>query len=84
MWMVYNMCIHADINECTSCPLNNCTEEKNQECHNTLGSYRCECLSGFTLDPTKADNSCIGNLNKFNYCVYTEGNATLILNFERC
>ena len=71
-----------DIDECKS--LNNCTEEKNQECHNTIGSYRCECLSGFRLDTTKADNSCIGNPSKFNYCVYSEGNAMLILNFGRC
>ena len=73
------LCIHADIDECKS--LNNCTKEKNQECHDTIGSYRCECLSGFTLENTKADNSCIGNPN---YCVYSESNATLILCFGRC
>ena len=73
------LCIHADIDECNS--LNNCTKEKNQECHNTPGSYQCKCLSGFELD---RDNSCKGKSNKFDYCVYSESNATLILNFGRC
>jgi hypothetical protein len=54
-----HMCVHADIDECANNSLNNCKEE-NQECHNTLGSYECECLSGFTR---KADNSCLGNSN---------------------
>ena len=36
--------LHADINECTL-GTNNC----NQVCHNTIGSYYCSCYAGFHL-----------------------------------
>lgn len=47
--------IFQDIDECAS-DRNACAS--NQNCINTLGSFECECKTGFTVD--KALNACIG------------------------
>ena len=38
--------VHADVNECLNTTLNNCQ----QVCHNTVGSYTCDCMTGYTLN----------------------------------
>ncbi|KAH8267406.1 hypothetical protein KR018_008931, partial [Drosophila ironensis] len=42
----------ADIDECAHSSTNNCTVYSHKECKNSLGSYSCECKTGFNLDIT--------------------------------
>lgn len=44
-----------DIDECTA---DRTACDSNQNCVNTLGSYQCECKTGFTMD--KVVNACVG------------------------
>ena len=61
MWVgSVTLCVHADIDECANDTLNNCTEEKNLVCSDTIGSYQCDCQPGFAHDPAEANNSCSG------------------------
>ena len=41
--MIY--CMYADIDECTE-GISQC----NQLCINTIGSFTCDCISGFIID----------------------------------
>ena len=52
--------IYADIDECTNGTLNGCSEDKNQLCVNTDGSYYCECKQGFQREQIGADDTCQG------------------------
>lgn len=45
----------TDIDECT---MDKTACDSNQNCINTLGSFRCECKTGFTMD--KVVNACVG------------------------
>ncbi|XP_017126067.1 fibulin-1 [Drosophila elegans] len=42
----------TDIDECNNNTTNNCLSDNHQECINTLGSYLCQCQTGFNLDAT--------------------------------
>ena len=46
--MIISTHVHADLNECESNSTNTCHEAA--ECHDTEGSYRCECGPGFIGD----------------------------------
>lgn len=48
----------ADIDECLNNLTNLCKAEVHQECKNTVGSYYCNCLPGYSLDVTQ--NECVG------------------------
>lgn len=48
----------VDIDECFNNLTNFCKTEMHQECKNTVGSYYCNCLSGYSLDVTQ--NECVG------------------------
>ena len=54
MWVMLRVCTqNIDINECAvsvNLPLSVCQ----QECVNTIGGFRCECMAGFQLN---SDNS---------------------------
>ncbi|EDV90946.1 GH23997, partial [Drosophila grimshawi] len=51
-----NIC--ADIDECTANGTKNtCKTEARQECKNTIGSYYCSCVAGYSLDATQ--NTCV-------------------------
>ena len=52
IFMVY----FADIDECVESVENVC--DSNQNCQNTMGSYRCVCKSGFQLDTML--QACVG------------------------
>ncbi|ALC48067.1 CG31999, partial [Drosophila busckii] len=43
----------TDIDECQNGTTNTCNADLHQECKNTLGSYHCNCLPGFSLDVTQ-------------------------------
>ena len=59
--MLY-FCFYADIDECQS-GRNNCS----QTCFNTVGSFKCGCLAGYSLD---VDNStCTGECIPVSVCV---------------
>ena len=64
------LCVHADIDECAND--NNCTEEKNQICSDTIGSYQCDCQPGFTQNTAEADDSCQGK--SIMYAYYQDNN----------
>ena len=57
--VIVALCSLTDINECTEQPT---VCRANQECRNTIGSYRCRnlvsCGPGFELDPS--GSTCIG------------------------
>lgn len=53
----FSLCCHlADIDECSSGE-NLC--QRNADCLNIPGSYRCECSSGYKLSPSGA---CVGKM----------------------
>ena len=43
-----NFSLHIDLNECIDSNSNNC--HPNAECINTIGSFQCSCLTGFSGD----------------------------------
>ena len=60
----FNFFFLPDVNECAE-GTNNC----NQECMNTPGSYECSCRPGYTLDTNMRD--CIGkgrHSHRWDYC----------------
>jgi len=48
----------VDIDECNYNATNTCKSNMHQECKNTVGSYYCHCLPGYSLDATQ--NECVG------------------------
>ena len=48
----HNITIFIDINECQS-------DVCEHNCHNSIGSYYCECNSGYRLD-IQTNNTCLG------------------------
>ncbi|XP_017853685.1 fibulin-1 isoform X2 [Drosophila busckii] len=63
----------TDIDECQNGTTNTCNADLHQECKNTLGSYHCNCLPGFSLDVTQHEcvdiNEC--SINNHN-CLPTQ------------
>ena len=51
------LCVSSDIDEC-ELGLDNCSP--NARCINTEGSFRCECLPGFTGDGVTCDGTVTG------------------------
>ena len=56
----YNFAFYIDINECTAD-----TDDCDQVCTNTDGSFTCSCNSGYTLDSN--ERTCNGLLAKLLY-----------------
>ncbi len=50
-------CDCVDINECVNSSAHNCSEEYNERCRNTEGSYGCDCIAGFE----RKEGNCRGN-----------------------
>ncbi len=48
------MCVIVDVNECLS-NANNCNDESSS-CLNTIGSYVCNCKSGFEVSHIQSRN----------------------------
>ena len=46
--LTYTLSFFSDINECDEYSLNNCSENAN--CTDTIGSYECTCLEGYSGD----------------------------------
>ncbi|XP_030566689.1 fibulin-1 [Drosophila novamexicana] len=65
----------ADIDECNYNATNSCKTEMHQECKNTVGSYHCDCLPGYSLDVTQ--NECVD----INECSINNHNC---LSTQRC
>ena len=55
----YNFC--SDLNECNS-SYHNCSESEYEICHNTVGSFTCECMPGFEIN--EEAQSCEGKSKK--------------------
>ena len=59
----YRPFVLTDINECTED-----TDDCGHECYNTVGSYLCDCPTGYKLDIEGLN--CIGNNNNYYYFKY--------------
>ena len=57
--MLHALLLDADINECTTG-----TDQCQQVCRNTIGSYMCDCNSGFVIDAN--GRTCDGKCNVLN------------------
>ena len=49
----------ADFDECADPAFHNCSATANLECHNTNGSFTCDCKTGYSK---RSDGQCEGNL----------------------
>ena len=61
-----------DVNECNNaqaCPINS-------SCTNSIGSYNCTCLPGFTY--TETSNTCVGKYFQYMYMISTVNMAQLL------
>ena len=65
--------LNVDIDECDNQTLINCTEDNNQLCKNTQGSYDCVCKLGFVEKTTygSALIECEGNNYFTNFGIST-------------
>ena len=55
----HNSRFATDIDECANPDFyNNCSATENLECHNTNGSFTCECKAGYN---GRSDGQCEGN-----------------------
>ena len=58
LWLL--LYAYADIDECANILSHNCSEEENEICRNTNGSFTCDCMPGFEM--SKDSQSCVGEM----------------------
>ena len=56
--MSHNSCSFVDINECIDPAASGCTS--NQTCKNSVGSFTCDCKSGYKFSPSAG--KCLGKI----------------------
>ena len=62
-----------DVDECSSNALNNCHKFANTVCNNTIGSFDCNCNSGYN---TSDGENCTGIYKKL-FIAFNKGTGTV-------